>query len=251
MGSRSLAAPAGRPAPEAKALTAATGVLYREGPPLAGSASPMVMAALLEPDPVDGVPPIIRAVQQAGGSDGDGQAWFGRYLEVSLRPLIRLLVRHGIALEAHTQNSLVVLDDGRPARFVVRDLEGVSLNHHHPRAADRFGGAVAADSPALYDETEVWQRFTYYVVVNHVGQLVATLAEYGGLSEAELWSVAGDVLSDEAMRHGAAPAAAPLRHLLDRAELPAKANLRSLLGGHSEHPAWTGIPNPLRPRPGR
>ena len=41
----------GLPEAEAAALAAATGVLYREGPPLAGSASPMVVAALLEPDP--------------------------------------------------------------------------------------------------------------------------------------------------------------------------------------------------------
>ena len=52
---------------------------------------------------------------------------------LSLRPLTRLLLRHGIALEAHTQNSLVALDDGWPARFVVRDLEGVSLNRDAPR----------------------------------------------------------------------------------------------------------------------
>jgi siderophore synthetase component len=231
-------------------LGGAAGVLYREGPPAAGSASPMVMAALLDPDPIDGVPPVVRAVQQTGRGGGDAAAWLRRYLDVSLRPLCRLLVRHGIGLEAHTQNSLVALDDGWPARFVVRDLEGASLNRDHPRAGDGFGGAVDSngESPALYPGTEVWRRFAYYVVVNHLGQLVATLAEHVGPSEPELWAVAGRLLADEAVRHGAAPAAAPLRHLLDGAELPAKANLRSILGGHSEEPAWVGIANPLRPR---
>jgi siderophore synthetase component len=169
---------------------------------------------------------------------------------VSLRPLLRLLVRHGIGLEAHTQNSLIALDDGWPARFVVRDLEGASLNRDHPRAADRFGGVIAADSPATYPETEVWQRFAYYVLVNHLGQLIATLAEHLGPSEAELWGVAGGLLTDEAVRHGADPAAAPLRHLLDGPELPAKANLTGVLRRQSEHPTYIGIPNPLRARPG-
>ena len=232
----------------ADGLGAATGVLYREGPPMAGSASPMVVAALLEPDPVDGVPPVVRAVQRSGRAD-DGRAWLSRYLQVSLRPLTRLLVRHGIGLEAHTQNSLVALDDGWPTRFVVRDLEGASLNRDHPRAGDRFGGLVAADSPALYGETEVWRRFAYYLLVNHLGHLIATLAEHLGPSEAGLWSVAGGLLADEAVRHGADPAAAPLRHLLDGAALPAKANLTSVLGGHSEHPSWNAVPNPLRSRP--
>jgi siderophore synthetase component len=250
LGSRRLVLPDGGPAAEAEALAlgAATGVVYREGPPMAGSASPMVVAALLEPDPVDGVPPIIRAVQQARGGDGDGRAWLEQYLTLSLRPLTRLLVRHGVGLEAHAQNSLVALDDGWPVRFVVRDLEGASLNREHPRAADRFGGLVAADSPALYAESEVWKRFAYYMVVNHLGQLIATLAEHLGPSEAALWSVAGGLLADEAVRRGTDPATVPLRHLLDGPELPAKANLTSVLRGHSEQPAWIGIPNPLRGR---
>src|SRR5206468_453164 len=154
------------------ALAAATGVMYREGPPIVGAASPMVVAALLEPDPVDGVPPVVRAVQRAGRGEGDGRAWLAQYLRLSLRPLIRLLVRHGIGLEAHTQNSLVTLDDGWPARFVVRDLEGASLNRRHAPADDRFGALLAAGSPAFYEEDEVWRRFAYYVLVNHVGHLI-------------------------------------------------------------------------------
>ena len=226
----------------------ATGVLYREGPPLTGSASPMVVAGLLDPDPADGVPPIVRAVQQAARGDGDGRAWLAQYLEVSLRPLTRLLVRHGIALEAHTQNSLVALDDGWPVRFVVRDLEGASLNGAHAGAGGHFAAVVDADSPAVYDEAEVWRRFSYYGLVNHLGQLIATLAGHLGPTEGELWSVVRDVLRDEAVRSGTDPAAAPLRRLLDAGELPAKANLTSVLRGHSEHPAWVAVPNPLRVR---
>jgi staphyloferrin B synthase len=256
LGFRRLSAPDGCPAPMAEALAAATAVLYREGPPIAGAASPMVVAALLEPDPVDGIPPLVRAVQQTGRSADAAEAWLRRYLELSLRPLIRLVVRHGIGLEAHTQNSLVALDEGWPARFVVRDLEGASLNRDHVRAADRFAGGITADSPALYGEAEVWKRFAYYVLVNHFGQLVATLAEHLGSPEAELWSSVRGLLIDEAVRHGAAVlsgdtpvppgTAAPLRQLLDGAELPAKANLRSVLEGHGEHPTWIGVPNPLR-----
>jgi siderophore synthetase component len=219
-------------------LDSATGVLYREGPPMTGSGSPMVVAALLEPDPVDGVPPIIRAVHQAGGGDTSGRTWLQRYLTLSLRPLTRLLLRHGIGLEAHTQNSLLALDDGWPVRFVVRDLEGASLNRDHPAVADRCAALISAGSPALYDETEVWSRFAYFVVVNHLGQLIATLAEHLGSPEPELWTIAGEILAD---------GAPPFRWLLDSPELPAKANLVSVLEGHGERPTWIAVPNPLRP----
>ena len=246
LGWRRVVAPAGCPADEAAALGAATGVVYREGPPMAGAGSPMVVAALLEPDPIDGVPPIIRAVQHAGGGDDGGRAWLERYLALSLRPLTRLLLRHGIGLEAHTQNSLMALDDGWPARFVVRDLEGASLNRDHPAVTDRFAALLSAGSPAVYDEAEVWRRFAYFVVVNHLGQLIATLAEHLGPAEAELWGLAGDFLAGEAVRYGTDGAAAPLRQLLDSADLPAKANLVSVLEGHSEQPTWIAVPNPLQ-----
>jgi staphyloferrin B synthase len=245
LGSRRVVAPVGCAAADAAALGVATGVLYREGPPVAGSASPMVLAGLLEPDPINGVPPIIRAVQQAG-SDATGRAWLERYLTLSLRPLTRLLLRHGIGLEGHTQNSLVALDDGWPARFVVRDLEGASLNRDHPAVADRFAALISAGSPAVYDETEVWRRFAYYVMVNHLGQLIATLAEHLGSPETELWLLAGELLTEEAVRHGADGTGAPLRRLLDGDGLPAKANLVSMVEGHGEHPTWIAVPNPLR-----
>ena len=248
LGSRRVIAPEGTPAGDAAALGAATGVLYREGPPLAGSASPMAVAALLEPDPIDGVPPIIRAVQQASGSGATGQAWFERYLTLSLRPLTRLLLRHGIGLEAHTQNSLLALDNGWPVRFLVRDLEGVSLNRAHPAVGERFAPLVSAGSPVLYEETEVWRRFAYFVLVNHFGQLIAALAEHLGPSEAKLWAMAGALMADEAVRYGTHPAAIPLRQLLDGSELPAKANLVSVLEAHGEHPTWIAVPSPLRTR---
>jgi hypothetical protein len=53
------------------------------------------------------------------------------------------------------------------------------------------------------------------------------------------------LLTDEAVRHGADPAAAPLRGLLDGAQWAAKANLTSVLEGHGEQPTWIGVPNPL------
>jgi siderophore synthetase component len=46
-------------------------------------------------------------------------------------------------------------------------------------------------------------------------------------------------------RHDHLPGGRHLSTLLRQPELPAKANLTSLLAGHSEHPAYVTIPNPL------
>lgn len=243
LGYRRLAPPGG---PMAGALSGATGVVYREAPPLTGAGSPMVVAALLERSPLDGVPPLIRALRRAGRGDGHVAGWLDRYLELSLLPLVRLLVEAGVGLEAHTQNSLLALRDGWPARFVVRDMEGACLDRDHPLAGAGYGGAVDPMSPALCSRDEAWRRFAYFVLVNHFGQLIATLAEHQPeTSEARLWHLVGARLRDESLRHGADPGAALLRDLLDGAEWPAKANLTSLLRARSEDPEWVAIPNPL------
>ena len=100
---------------------------------------------------------------------------------------------------------------------------------------------IGADGDAAAVEAahaSAWRRFE------------SVLAEHLDPSEAELWSVAGGLLADEAVRHGADPAAAPLRRLLDGPDLPAKANLTSVVRRHSEEPAWVGVLNPLRSRRG-
>ena len=55
-------------------------------------------------------------------------------------------------------------------------------------------------------------------------------------------------MADEAVRYGTHPAAIPLRQLLDGSELPAKANLVSVLEAHGEHPTWIAVPSQLRTR---
>jgi siderophore synthetase component len=229
-------------------LGAVSGVVYREAPPLDGEASPMVVAALLEPSPCDQVPPVVRAVERAGRGTDHVRGWLARYLEIGLCPLTRLAARFGVSLEAHTQNSLVGLEGGWPSHFWVRDLEGGSVMRSHTAAANGYGGIIPDDSPALYPEGEAWQRFGYYVLVNHVGQLVATLAEHLGPSELELWGVVRETLVGEAERLGTDPSAAALRAFLDGPVLPAKANLRSRFRQQSERPLYVGIPNPLLAR---
>ncbi|MFF5225802.1 IucA/IucC family protein [Dactylosporangium sp. NPDC000521] len=57
-------------------------------------------------------------------------AFFGRLVRLLLPPLFALL-RDGVALEAHGQNTLVELRDGRPTTIWYRDLGG--LHVHQPR----------------------------------------------------------------------------------------------------------------------
>jgi siderophore synthetase component len=158
--------------------------------------------------------------------------WLRRYLAISLLPLLEIFDRDGVGFEAHAQNSLLHTDGGWPTRFWVRDMEGTSVSRKRLRR-----GAVAPNSPLLYDDDEAWLRLRYYAVTNHLGHLIAVLGQYTDADESFLWRGVREVL--------AAARNATATDLLARPTLPAKANLVSHFAGRGETPLYVEVPNPL------
>ena len=177
------------------------------------------------------------------------RAWLERYLEVSLRPLTRLLVRHGIGLEAHTQNSLVALDDGWPARFVVRDLEGVSLNRDHPAAGGGFGGSHRRRQPGPLRRS----RGVAPVRLLRARQPPRPARRHAGRAPRPAGGRAverGRRASWPTRPSGTAPIPPPRRCASSstRAELPAKANLAQRARRPQRAPRLGGRPEPAAVR---
>ncbi len=225
------------------ALAADITVLYRENPFAIRNEAPHVVAGLLE-DGSDGEEPaLIRHIRQATGRrqgllpDDDVARWLRRYLEISLLPLLAVFSADGVSLEAHVQNSLLHLEDGWPARFSVRDMEGASVSRQR-RAAAGSRDALPIDSPALVDDAEAWLRLKYYVLTNHLGHLVHILGRHTGVGEVRLWRVVQELVHD-------APSDQYTADLLSSPVLPAKANLISRLAGRGERPLYVDVPNPL------
>ncbi|HEU5448964.1 MAG TPA: IucA/IucC family protein [Acidimicrobiia bacterium] len=50
------------------------------------------------------------------------EAWVRRLLEVTVPPVLHFLVAHGIALEAHAQNLILIHEGGLPRRLALRDF---------------------------------------------------------------------------------------------------------------------------------
>ncbi|MDP3844665.1 MAG: IucA/IucC family protein [Oxalobacteraceae bacterium] len=220
-------------------LRAACAVVYRKAMPAAEAEHAQVVASLLE-EPAAGEIPLLAFLRQAAGEGAPDTAlvrrWWARYLDASLLPLLRLFSEYGISLEAHLQNAMMGFRDGWPVRGYARDMEGTSIS----RARFPFLDRLKPDSPALYDEQQAWHRFQYYVLVNHVGHVIACLARTGLTAEATLWR-------DTAQRLEAT--GDPLaQQLLKQPTLPAKANMLSSFHQHGECPTWVEIPNPLLQR---
>ena len=225
------------------ALAADIAVLYRENPFATGDKAPQVVAGLLE-DGSDGEEPrLVHYVRQAtcrpeGRLPADHVAeWLRCYLEISLRPLLAVFSADGVSLEAHVQNSLLHLEDGWPARFYVRDMEGTSVSRQRWVGSDSRN-PLPADSPMLYDDAEAWLRLKYYVITNHLGHLVHVLGRHSEADEVQLWRVVRELLRE-------APSDRYVADLLQSPVLPAKANLTSRFAGRGERPLYVDVPNPM------
>ncbi len=72
--------------------------------------------------------------------------WINRLLEVAVLPVWHLLVHHGIAVEAHGQNMLLVHRDGWPVRLILRDFhESIEFSPGFLREPEK-----APDFPSLH-----------------------------------------------------------------------------------------------------
>src|SRR5205814_7101182 len=123
------------------------------------------LAALAAPSPATGRPLVTEAVR-AGYPPA---ALAADLVQLLLPPVLRLLHR-GAALEAHGQNTLVLLDRGRPVRLYYRDVGGVRLSPARlGDAAPPLHGDLPTDDP----ETLRTKLFAALTVV--LGELADTL----------------------------------------------------------------------------
>ncbi|MDF3298611.1 IucA/IucC family protein [Streptomyces tropicalis] len=176
-----------------------------------------------------GATPLLAAALAEGfdGNPLDGPAdpahWWEAYLTHVVPPVIGAFARHGVVLEAHLQNALVAVDaDGLPVQALFRDAEGVKLLPEVSRDAG-------------------WERLVYCLVVNHLAEIAAALAErHPGLDP---WPAVRRALT----RHDLPEITA----LLTAPTLPGKTNLLlRWTGADGAAARYLPLPNPLAAGPG-
>lgn len=172
---------------------------------------------------------------------GDPVRWLSEFAGLILPPALTLLSM-GVALEAHGQNTLVVLRDGRPVRVLYRDLDGVRVS---PRRLARCGFTL----PALLgtragDDAEALRTKLFGALVSGVfSELVDVLSRTRGAEPRALWGVVAEagrrVYADLPDREDEAA------FLGDT--MPLKATVAMRLAENPGKARWTPVPNPLAP----
>ncbi|MFC4084961.1 IucA/IucC family protein [Amycolatopsis samaneae] len=154
----------------------------------------MPIAALLAKSPLTGaclVHDLLSEISSVTGTPVADVAprWLGAHVERCVPPALTLLVRYGIALEPHPQNTVLVLKDRWPHRVLVRDLGGARL--FEPRLARRGFTAELRPGSALLapDAASVRAKLYFPLFGNHLGELVAAIADATRCAQQRLWSV--------------------------------------------------------------
>jgi siderophore synthetase component len=133
------------------------------------------------------------------------ESWTRRLLEVAVPPVLHFLLAHGIALEAHAQNLILIHEDGRPRRLGLRDFhDGIRFSAAH--LADPGARPALHPTPAAhfrvnrnsYLEAETAEEVRDFVhdaffFVN-LAELAMFLDDRFGLAERRFWSIARGVV---------------------------------------------------------
>ncbi|ARP72690.1 iron transporter [Streptomyces pluripotens] len=178
--------------------------------------------------------------------------WFLRYLEQVVRPLLWLDGEAGIALEAHQQNTLVLLDgDGWPAGGRYRDNQGYYFRESRQAELDVRLPGIGEHSDTFVSDEVTDERFAYYLAVNNVLGLIGAFGSQRLADERLLLAAFRRFLSDVASGPRALRTTLPSR-LLDSPVLRCKANLLTRLHGLDElvgpvdtQSVYVTIANPL------
>lgn len=232
-------------------------VILRENPFAQGKGQGVITLAALTADPLPRAPSRLeRLVRGLAGKSREPLAdvcvtWFQRYLDCAVEPLIRLYDDYGIALEAHQQNSLLNISDGYPSVGYYRDNQGFYLSERYRSLLS--GHVPEADTiPSLYfPESEIRDRFAYYLIVNQVFSVISRMGHDGLCDEGRLLRLLRNHLEQYALTMtGAGRDFA--RHVLDLPTIASKANLTTRLFNvdelQSDHAPilYRPVPNPLR-----
>jgi len=210
-------------------------LIIRENPFAGPQGEKVLLAAAFTQEAISSSgsqPLLVNILGEAAGREGcsvaqAGLAWFRAYLAISLRPMMMMYAKYGIALEAHLQNSIVKLGaNGYPEHFYYRDSQGYYYARSRVDSLEELVPGIGS-GPNVYDDELAEERFGYYLIVNHMLGLIQSFGVFGLLDERVLLMELRDELESLAAVPGAHSRLA--RDWLTRRTLRFKANLLTRL----------------------
>ncbi|MDD1795976.1 siderophore biosynthesis protein [Enterovibrio sp. ZSDZ42] len=231
-------------------------VIIRENPFSEGRDTNVVtIAALTQEALLDDISMLSRfvkaiALRETSSLSQVSIKWFAKYWECSIEPMLKLYDEHGIALEAHQQNSVLHIEDGYPSIYYFRDNQGFYLsNAYRNHLAAMDPESVTVDD-LYFDDDVICDRFAYYLLINNLFSIIGRMGADSLVDERILISfVQQRLLALRRVFTGAGTLF--VDQLLSQSNIPAKGNLLTRvhdvdeLTVENEQAIYCQIPNPL------
>lgn len=169
-------------------------------------------------------------------NDDDLLAWFESYQSLLLHPILSLFYHHGIVMEPHLQNTVIIHNDGQPTKVLLRDFEGVKLTKDlgmlrieakelHPRVSQSL----------MYSREKGWQRISYCLFVNNLSEAILALTWQRPELASQMWQIVYKQL--QIISNQLSVATPELDQLLAGGKIPCKANFKVRLAAKADREA--------------
>ncbi|AGK96232.1 IucA/IucC family protein [Clostridium pasteurianum] len=119
--------------------------------------------------------------------------FFQQYTSLMTTDVIRLLTVYGIALEAHLQNSIIVLKNFYPEKVIIRDAEAINV------CLDRLKvnfpqHKFFKNSWNVIEGPEDCQKVIMHsLIISNIGQFIYYLSERYNIDEDTLWKIVKNI----------------------------------------------------------
>ncbi|WP_122445586.1 IucA/IucC family protein [Pseudomonas viridiflava] len=156
-----------------------TGAILRENFCLRSGADRSVMAGTLFARDLRSRPLVHDFLQRFKGwelGDEDLLTWFDQYQALLLRPVMALFFNHGVVMEPHLQNAVLIHDNGQPRQLLLRDFEGVKLTDELGIKSIEVGLHPRIRQSLTYSREQGWSRITYCLLINNLSEAVLALS---------------------------------------------------------------------------
>ncbi|MDF2680843.1 MAG: IucA/IucC family siderophore biosynthesis protein [Brevibacillus sp.] len=133
------------------------------------------------------------------------EEWLTQLFEASVLPIVHMLYAHGIALESHAQNMVLLHREGLPVRIALKDFhDGIRFSRKHLadpekcpplRGTPDYHARVNRNSFIETDDLDVVRDFMHdaFFFIN-IGELALLMADSFDYSEQRFWGLIRQVL---------------------------------------------------------
>ncbi|MBL0388486.1 IucA/IucC family protein [Tumebacillus sp. ITR2] len=195
---------------------------------------------------------LVEAYAQTVGVDNLQMAahhFMVEYAEIAVPGFLTLMVKYGIGLEGHLQNSVGVFRAGRPQRMLFRDWGGVRISRERLEGQGLHLDLMPGSVVLTDDVREMQNKVFYTVYQNHLAEMILQLSKHFGLSETALWReirrISDAVFEDLLKNPQTADSARVDLEALYRAEVEHKALTTMRLSSEEKGYSYATVANPL------